>query len=104
MIKNNEEISCIIMRPFAECKCRIGKDWYHIRFEITFIPRESYPDYMDVAKFVSDHISGQELNIEQAVKDIGDMLWSLYNPASLVVKGVVNDVVTHFPVEVIKEY
>jgi hypothetical protein len=104
MIKNKENISCIIMKPFAECKCGIGKDWYHIKFEITFVPKETYPDYMNISKFISENISGKEFNIEQAVQLIGDMLWNKYNPAGLVVRGIVKDVVTHFPVEVIKEY
>ena len=104
MIDNRENISCIIMKPFAECKCGIGKDWYHIEFEILFAPRKTYPDYMNVSKFISENISGKELNIEQAVEGVGEMLWNKYEPAELCVKGIVKDVITHFPVEVIKEY
>lgn len=104
MVKNKENVSCIIMKPFAECKCGIGKDWYHIKYEITFIPKDVYPDYITVSKFISENISGKELNIEQAVEVVGNMLWKKYNPADLYVRGIVEDVVTHFPVEVIKEY
>lgn len=104
MIKNNEQISSIIMKPFAECLCGIGKDWYHIQFDITFVPGDFYPDYMDVSRFISDNISGRELNIEQAVDALGKMLYETYCPKHLTVKGIVDKVITHFPVEVEKEY
>lgn len=104
MIKNKENITKIIMKPFAECLCVIGQDWYHIQFIIEFLPNEFYPDYMEISKYVSQKISGQELNIEAAVDMIGSMLQSEYSPKDLKVTGIVNDVITHFPVEVIKQY
>lgn len=104
MIQNKEQITQIIMHPFAECLCAIGQDWYHIQFEIAFTPANCYPDYMDVAAYISKNISGKELNIEAAVNMMGTMLKTTYNPAALTVKGIVDKVVTHFPVEVIKEY
>ena len=104
MIPNHEKITTIVMKPFAECLCAIGKDWYHIQFEAIFTPIQYYPDYMDVAAFVSEHISGKEMNIETAVDTLGMMLMTKYAPVHLTVKGIVNNVVTHFPVEVVKEY
>lgn len=104
VIKNSENISKIVMHPFAECLCAIGKDWYHIDFDVQFIPDEYYPDYMEVSAFISEYISGKELNIEEAVDSLGHMLNDTYKPTSLIVKGKVDKVVTHFPVEVIKEY
>lgn len=104
MIKNTQGISKIIMKPFGECKCAIGQDWYHINFEITFIPNGYYPDYMDVSKFVTNSINGKELNIEDAVNVIGEYLYTKYNPAKLTVTADVKDVVTHCPVTVTKEY
>lgn len=104
MIQNKEKITQIIMRPFAECLCAIGQDWYHLQFEVLFTPADCYPDYMDVAAYISAHISGKELNIEAAVDMLGTMLKTTYYPAALTVKGIVNKAVTHFPVEVIKEY
>ena len=104
MIDNKEQITQIIMRPFAECLCAIGQDWYHLQYEVVFIPAECYPDYMDVAAYISKNISGKELNIEAAVDILGTMLKTTYNPAALTVKGIVDKVITHFPVEVIKEY
>lgn len=103
-IKNTQGISQIVMRPFAECLCAIGHDWYHIQFEVVFFPNNCYPDYMDVVAYISNNISGKELNIEAAVDLLGTMLKSTYNPAALTVKGIVDKVVTHFPVEVIKNY
>lgn len=104
MVKNKENITEIIMKPFAECLCAIGKDWYHIQFEVHFTPVEYYPDYMTVAKYISDNINGKEMNIETAVDTLGEMLKTTYNPSLLTVKGIVDKVVTHFPVEVIKTY
>lgn len=104
MIENKEKITKIIMRPFAECLCAIGQDWYHIQFEVIFTPTDCYPDYMDVAAYISQNISGKELNIESAVDMLGTMLKTTYRPEALTVKGIVDKVVTHFPVEVIKEY
>ena len=103
-ISNKENISTITMRPFAECLCAIGKDWYHIDFEVYFEPSTCYPDYMQISDFVSQNISGKELNIEQAVAILGDMLYREYSPNHLYVTGTVDKVVTHFPVEVCKEY
>lgn len=104
MVQNKENITEIIMKPFAECLCAIGKDWYHIQFEVHFTPVEYYPDYMTVAKYISDNISGKEMNIETAVDTLGKMLKTTYNPSLLTVKGIVDKIVTHFPVEVIKTY
>lgn len=103
-IRNNEGISKIVMKPFAECLCAIGRDWYHIEFEVTFMPSKYYPDYMDISKFISDNISGKEMNIETAVDVLGTMINKDYQPHMLTVKGIVNKVVTHFPVEVVKEF
>lgn len=104
MIQNKQNITEIIMRPFAECLCAIGRDWYHIQFEIIFKPVKTYPDYMTVGKYISEMISGKELNIEEAVDRIGSMLKEKYQPESLTVTGKVDKVITHFPVEVTKQY
>lgn len=104
MVKNKEYISEIIMKPFAECLCAIGQDWYHIDFEARFIPDQFYPDYMTVAAFIRDNISGKEMNIETAIDTLGTMLKNVYNPKALTVTGTVDKVVTHFPVIVSKMY
>lgn len=102
MIKNTQSISEIIMKPFADCLCEIGQDWYHIDFEVVFAPGEYYPDYMDVQKNISAKISGKTLNIEDAVDTLYKIL-KVYKPLNLSVKAVVNKSTTHFPVEVIKK-
>lgn len=104
MVKNTQDITMIIMKPFADCLCQIGQDWYHIDFEVTFVPGDIYPDYMDVSRYVSNHISGHEMNIEDAVATFFEMLSTKYNPKHLSVRAIVNKATTHFPVEVIKEY
>lgn len=103
MIKNTQGITQIILKPFGECKCAIGQDWYHIDFEITFIPDAFYPDYMDVSRYVSEHINGHELNIEDAIQRMWVFLKNTYNPKKLIIKGIVDNVTTHCPVVVIKE-
>lgn len=104
MVENKENITKIIMRPFAECRCEIGRDWYNLQYEVTFVPGACYPDYMTVAKFVAEHINGKELNIEGAVDALGTMLKNKYAPKELTVVGTVTMVTTHFPVTVIKKY
>lgn len=59
---------------------------------------------MDITKYISKEISGKELNIESAIDLLGSMLQSTYSPKELKITGIVNDVITHFPVEVIKQY
>ena len=103
-IPNKQNISWIVMRPFASCLCAIGRDWYHIDFEVQFQPALTYPDYMVVDRYVWEKISGKELNIEEAVSVLGDWLNEQYKPAGLSVSGTVEKVNTHFPVTVTKVY
>lgn len=100
-IPNTQKITKITMKPFAECKCGIGKDWYHIDFDIAFIPGKYYPDYMDVSRFISENINGAELNIEEAVYAVEQFL-NAYEPNGLMVTANVNFVTTHCPVTVTK--
>jgi len=102
MIKNTQNISKIVMRPFAECLCEIGQDWYHIDFEVIFVPHDYYPDYMKVTEFVSKNINGKEMNIEDAVNKLWEMLNDVFNPDFLSVCANVNQSTTHFPVSVMK--
>jgi len=101
-IANEEKVNRIHMKPYADCKCAIGQDWYHIQFDVEFLPGKWYPDYMEVSRFVADDISGQVLNIEQAVERLWSFLDNTYCPAFLRVKAVVDACITHFPVEVEK--
>lgn len=103
-LENKQGITKIVMHPFADCLCAIGQDWYHIDFDVTFIPNKYYPDYMDVTRFVSTNISGKEMNIEDAVNCLGGMLYSNYDPTALTVRANINKATTHFPVEVEKTY
>ena len=101
-LTNREGISRIVMRPQAICKCQIGQDWYKNAFDVEFVPGDCYPDYMEVLRWIEDHLSGKELNIEMAVQKLFDYLDGTYDPLSLCVTSKVDDAITHFPVEVTK--
>lgn len=100
-LKNKENITVINMRPSAICRCRIGGDLYTNQFEVIFDPDESYPDYMEVNKWILENIDGKDLNIEEAVELLFQYLME-YEPRALEVTSVVEDVKTHFPVTVSK--
>lgn len=100
---NVEKVSRIVMHPAAFVKCQIGQDWYKCEFEVTFIPSGYYPDYMEVAKYVEDHIDGQELNIEQAAKMLHDFLKEAYDPKAVTVCNHIKGCKTHFDVDVYVE-
>lgn len=99
MLDNKERVSHICMKPSAVVKCKIGQDWYSCNFEVHFIPKRFYPDYMEVASYVGKHIDGQELNIEEAAKMLYDYLATL-EPESLSVTNHVRGCKTHFDVDV----
>lgn len=100
-LNNSECIKQIIMRPVAYTKCRIGGDWYKNELVIKFVPEDFYPDYMEVNRFIMDHIDGKELNIEEVVALVRDMLYNEYNPKRVVVVDHVRGCKTHFDVTVI---
>ena len=99
-IENKEAVSKIIMFPTAIVKCQIGQDWYKCQFEVTFVPRDCYPDYIEVNEFVKEEIDGQELNIEQAAKILRDFLVENYAPEEIEVCNHIKGCKTHFDVDV----
>lgn len=98
-LTNKEHVKEIIMKPTACVFCRIGKDWYSCRFVALFYPALYYPDYMEVQQFITEHIDGHELNIEEAGRVLYDHLKE-YEPDDLIVTVEVEDCKTHFDVEV----
>lgn len=98
-IKNNENVTEIVMKPTAYTKCKIGQDWYRCEFDVVFIPGDCYPDYMEVNSFIMQNIDGHELNIEEAARMLYDML-KKYNPRGLRVTNYIRDCKTHFDVDV----
>ena len=98
-IPNVEHVAEIIMHPTACVKCQIGQDWYKIDFTIYFDPDKSYPDYMEVQAYIMEHIDGNELNIEQAVRMLYDHM-QMYAPKSLEVTADVSQNKVHFDVTV----
>lgn len=97
-ILNTEKITKIVMHPTACVKCKLGQDWAEHRFDITFVPREYYPDYAEVQDYIMRNIDGKELNIEQAIQNIYIFL-TQYNPAQIVITDSVSRCKTHFDVE-----
>lgn len=96
-IENIENVTSIIMKPIACVKCKIGQDWYQCNFEVEFIPDISYPDYIEVQKFIMDNIDGTELNIEQASKMLYDFLLQ-YHPKKMKVINRITGCKSHFDV------
>ena len=101
-IKNTQGISLIIMRPTAYTKCVIGQDWYKNELEISFVPNDVYPDYMEVDSYIMGSIDGAELNIEDVVNTIFNFLLEKYQPKDLEVADHIRGCKTHFNVDVIK--
>ena len=102
-LENTQGINEIVMKPIAFTKCAIGQDWYRNEFEITFVPFDCYPDYMEVNSFIMNEIDGKEFNIEDVVNKIAVFLDSEYNPSYLRVVDHIRGCKTHFDVDVIKE-
>ena len=101
-IKNRQNIKQIIMKPTVSCFCPLGQDWYKIDFDISFIPRDFYPDYCDVQNYILNNINKQQLTIEEAIDIIYNYLQKEYLPENLTVQANVNIVQSHFHVIVIK--
>ena len=80
IIENKQKIKKIIMKPTASCFCPLGQDWYKIDFNISFMPKDFYPDYCDVQNFISNNINKQQLTIEEAASraGVGTKTWSRY--------------------------
>ena len=102
IIENKQKIKKIIMKPTASCFCPLGQDWYKIDFNISFMPKDFYPDYCDVQNFISNNINKQQLTIEEATDILYNYLQEDYLPENLTIQSNVNIVQSHFPVIVIK--
>lgn len=101
-IKNTQKIKKITMKPVAYTKCAIGQDWYKNELEIVFVPALYYPDYIEVSKWIMEHIDGKELNIEDVNDYIYKFLNEEYQPQSLTIKNSIVGCKTHFDVIVEK--
>lgn len=101
-LKNEQEISVIVMKPIAYTKCAIGQDWYKNELEIRFVPSDCYPDYMDVNRYIMNEIDGHELNIEDVVSLVYEFLSDTYLPLDLTVTDHIKGCKTHFDVDVVK--
>lgn len=100
IIRNTQKVKCIYMHPKAECKCVLGKDWYHIDFDVIFKPSDYYPDYTEVENFIMNNIDGHALNIEDAIQILYGMLSETFEPNDLTVTAKIKNSKTHFDVEV----
>lgn len=101
-IENTQGITKIIMKPVAYTKCAIGQDWYKNELEIIFIPRNYYPDYIEVNEWIMTNIDGKEFNIEDVVDSIYKYLTEEYQPDTLTIKNNIVGCKTHFDVIVEK--
>lgn len=99
-IPNKEKVTEIVMHPTAYTKCEIGQDWFLNRFEVHFLPNDSYPDYMEVNAFIQNNIEGKEMNIEAAAYTLYDFLKKEYAPKEVWVIDHIRDCKTHFDVDV----
>lgn len=100
-ILNTQGIKTIKMYPEAQTKCELGGDWYTNRLEITLIPNEYYPDYMEVQRAITDEVDGKTLNIEDVVRIVYDMM-TFFSPLNIHIKDTVENCKTHFDVVVEK--
>lgn len=101
-LDNCQRINVITMKPVAYTKCAIGQDWYRNQLEITFVPGECYPDYMEVNAWIMKEIDGKEFNIEDVVYEVYDFLAREYQPQRLRVVDNIIGCKTHFDVVVEK--
>ena len=101
-LENKQKITFITMKPVAYTKCAIGQDWYKNELEIRFVPRDCYPDYMEVNEWIMTNIDGKEFNIEDVVDVIYNFLKETYQPADLSIINNIIDCKTHFDVIVEK--
>lgn len=101
MIKNNENITRIVMFPTAITLCDIGGDWYNNELSIEFFPKDFYPDYMEVQKWIMNNIDGKRLNIEQVVEQVYNYMLT-YSPQNVHVRDKVTGNKVHFDVIVEK--
>lgn len=102
MIKNEQKIKQIIMKPKAICYCPLGDDWYTNDFRINFFPDEIFPDYCDIEKYLDENIRGKKLIIEDAVNMLYQYLQVTYQPKKLQITSEICDAKSHSPVTVIK--
>ena len=102
MIKNEQKIKQIIMRPKAICYCPLGNDWYTNNFKISFFPDKTFPDYCDIEKYLNENIRGKKLIIEDAINILYQYLQVTYQPKELQVVSEIYDAESHSPVTVIK--
>ena len=98
-IKNEYGVKSITMNPTAKCYCPLGKDWYTNEFEVKMQVQDIIPDYCEVERWVDEHLSGQSLIIEEAIKLFRQHLEETYSPVSLEVSSTVKDA-KHFGVRV----
>ena len=98
-IKNEYGVKSITMKPTAKCYCPLGKDWYTNELEVKMQVQDIIPDYCEVERWVDEHLSGQSLIIEEALKLFRQHLEETYSPVSLEVSSTVKDA-KHFGVRV----
>ena len=101
--KNDIGITGIHMKiNYVKVYCPIGKVWYTGNYDVTFIPDQIIPDYIEIQDWVDKNLSTHELTIEQSCANLREYLNKYYNPHYVNIICNVNDA-AHFEVKVITE-
>lgn len=98
-IKNIQNIKKIIIKPKVHCYCPLGKDWYDMQLYIKIKVADYYPDYCDIRTFINEKIQGKEMIIEDVLYTVKNFI-ETYEVKKVTVKGVVDMIDSHPPVEV----
>ena len=117
--RNKQKITRIVFEPKNTCHnlCPLGQLYcdelakdgskpslahYTNHFRITFEPDEFVCDYIDVEKWIKEHLNDEKLIIEDCVTMLYDYLFETYKPKYLMVESFVDDAI-HGPVSVMRE-
>ncbi len=99
--KNIYNVNKIFMKKRIHNLCTIGQDWFTNNLEITMIPGETIPDYIEVDEMIQKY-DEKEFIIEEVINNIIEEL-KQYNPKYIKVVSNVNDA-KHLEVSVEGEY
>lgn len=100
-IENQEKIDSITFTRNVQPFCPLGDDYYTAEVQVTFMPNQFYPDYIELDKAIQD-LGGKSLTIEQLAEKVFDIMQE-FEPETLLVT-ITADSNRHFPVTVSKVY
>lgn len=74
MLNNHYQVKKITFKQHCRCFCPIGKKHYTNNFTVTIIPEALIPDYCKIDEWITEHLEGQTLLIEEASKQLQSWL------------------------------